>query len=141
VRSDEAGSTLLLFPAAILVLLALGGIAVDSATLFLSQRRMADLAAAVAHDAIAGLEEASFYGEGVVRVDPRRASLRRDQLIAHLEQDWSLSDVSCTLSVSGDRATADCAATVRPIMAALWWGDGTRTRRVSAVETSRGTFE
>jgi Flp pilus assembly protein TadG len=51
VRSDEAGSNLLLFPAAILVLLALGGIAVDSATLFLSQRRMTDLAAAVAHDA------------------------------------------------------------------------------------------
>lgn len=138
-RSDEAGSTLLLFPAAILVLLALGGMAVDGATLFLSQRRMADLAAAVAHDAIAGIEEASFYGSGTIRVDPQRASLRRDQLIAHLEEDWSLSDVACSLSVSGDQATADCAATVRPIMAPLWWGDGTRTRRVSAVETARGT--
>lgn len=137
--AEEGGSTLLLFPAALLVLLALGGLAVDAATLFLSQRRMADLAAATANDAIAGIDLATFYEDDGIVVDLDRASLRSDQLRAHLEEDWSLSQISCSVTTTpaGDRATASCAAQVRPIFAPLW-GDGRTSRQVTARETVRG---
>jgi Flp pilus assembly protein TadG len=134
---QEAGNTLLLFPAAVLVLLGLGGMAIDAATLFLGQRRMVDLATAVATDAVAGLREAAFYDEATVEVDARRAAVRRDQLVAALEDNWSLSDVTCTLAVAGEQVTAGCTATVRPLFAPLWWRDGT-SRRVTGLETARG---
>jgi hypothetical protein len=133
----EAGSTLLLFPAAILIVLGLGGMAIDAATLFLGQRRMVDLAAAVANDAVAGLHEATFYGAAVVEVDPVRAATRRDQLVASVEESWSLAGVGCTLAIAADAATATCVAEVRPLLAPLW-GDGRRVRTVVGTETARG---
>jgi hypothetical protein len=138
VRSDECASTLVLFPAAVLILLALAGMAVDGATLFLSQRRMVDLSTAVAHDAIAGIDHAAFYGEGAVVVEPGRARTRQQQLVASVEEHWSLDSVSCSLTTAADTATAICSATVRPILAPLWWGDGARDRRVEAIEMARG---
>lgn len=134
---QEAGNTLLLFPAAVLVLLGLGGMAIDAATLFLGQRRMVDLATAVATDAVAGLDEAAFYDEATVAIDPRRAAVRRDQLVAALEDNWSLSEVGCTVAFAGDQATVTCSATVRPLLAPVWWSDGT-SRRVTGVDTARG---
>jgi Flp pilus assembly protein TadG len=133
----EAGNTLLLFPAAVLILLGLGGMAIDAATLFLGQRRMVDLATAVATDAVAGIQEAAFYDAAAVEVDPRRAAARRDQLVAAVEDSWSLRDVGCTVAVAGDQTTAECAATVRPLLAPLWWRDGA-SRRVVGAETARG---
>jgi Flp pilus assembly protein TadG len=137
--TSQAGNTLLLFPAALLVLLALGGLAVDAATLFLSQRRMVDLAAATANDAVAGIELAAFYEDDAIVVDLDRASVRSQQLRTYLEEDWSLSGIDCTVTtnVERDRATAVCRAEVRPIFAPVW-GDGRTTREVTATETVRG---
>jgi hypothetical protein len=46
----------------VLVLFLLAGIAVDAAVQFLGQRRVADLAASVAQDAVASVDVESFYG-------------------------------------------------------------------------------
>jgi Flp pilus assembly protein TadG len=71
----ERGSILMLMPAAVLVIVVLGGIAVDAAVVFLGQRELADAAAAAANDAaVAALEERAFYDEGALRIDPARAA-------------------------------------------------------------------
>lgn len=66
----------MLVPAAVLVLLVLGAICVDSAVVFLAQRDLANRTAATAND-IAGsaVSDSAFYGErGLLFLDDRRAS-------------------------------------------------------------------
>jgi Flp pilus assembly protein TadG len=66
----DRGSVLMLVPAAVLVLVVLGAIAVDSAVVFLAQRDLANRTAAAAND-IAGsaASDAAFYGEGRIAID------------------------------------------------------------------------
>jgi hypothetical protein len=131
----EEGNTLILMPVAFLVLLALAAIAVDSAAVYLGQRRVADLAAGLASDAAAALDQRSFYEEEVVRVDHGGADRRRAQLFASLSEDPAFRNVRCDLAPAGDQATATCEAHVRPIF-------GRALRRdqgylVRATETAR----
>ncbi len=69
----------MLVPAAVLVLMILGAIAVDSAVAFMAQRELANAAAAAANDAAgAALSDQSFYGgggegSGTITVDQRSA--------------------------------------------------------------------
>jgi hypothetical protein len=74
--AGERGSVLLLVPAAVLVLVVLGAIAVDFALAFLGQRELNAAAAAAANDAAgAALSDAAFYSgrHGPVEIDPARA--------------------------------------------------------------------
>jgi hypothetical protein len=71
---SEAGNTLLLFPAAVLVLVVLGALAVDLGVAHLAQRDLANLSAGVANDIAGALEEEGFYVEGEARIDPERAA-------------------------------------------------------------------
>lgn len=65
----------MLVPAAVLVLLALAAIAVDSAIVFMTQRQAGDVAAAAANDAAgAALSEGAFYKGGAVDIDLARAT-------------------------------------------------------------------
>jgi Flp pilus assembly protein TadG len=58
----QRGSTLLLFPAALLIMVALAAITVDSAIAFLAQRELANATAAAANDAATrGLSDEAFY--------------------------------------------------------------------------------
>lgn len=71
---SQRGSALLLVPAAILVLAVLGGIAVDSAVVFLAQRELGSATAAAANDAAgAAFAEAPFYEDGRVELDVEAA--------------------------------------------------------------------
>ena len=70
----DRGSVLLLIPAAVLVLVILGAIAVDSAVVFLGQRELSNGADAAANDAATALSDASFYqAGGTIVIDPRQA--------------------------------------------------------------------
>lgn len=61
-RRPERGSTLLLFPAAVLIMMALAAMTVDSSIAFLAQRELANAAAAAANDAASeAVSDASFY--------------------------------------------------------------------------------
>lgn len=61
--AEDRGSALLLMPAAVLVVLVLGAIAVDSAVAFLAERDLAGAAAAAANDAVtAAMDEAALRG-------------------------------------------------------------------------------
>lgn len=111
---DEEGSTLLLMPVAVLIVLGLAAVAVDSALLFLGQRRVADLAASVAVDAAAAIDEDAFYADDL-RLDPHRAERRRDMLVAAESRTDALREPSCDVQVDGTRAEAACRAEVRLI--------------------------
>ena len=68
-RRPERGSTLLLFPAAILIMMALAAMAVDSSIAFLAQRELANAAAAAANDAASeAVSDASFYQQGRIEL-------------------------------------------------------------------------
>lgn len=76
---SEDGNVLLLFPAAVLVLVILGALAVDFSIVYLGEREAADLAAALANDAASALDEGAFYGGadaggGEFRIHERRAA-------------------------------------------------------------------
>ena len=61
-RHPERGSTLLLFPAALLIMVALAGMTVDSAIAFMAQRELVNATAAAANDAATeALSDSSFY--------------------------------------------------------------------------------
>ena len=128
--AGQAGNTLILFPTAVLILFGLGAVALDTATVFLGQRRLVDVASAVANDAIAAVDVDGFFSQSdegaAVPLDRARAEARRDQIVARQSLDRSLSELSCTIDelVTGPPARADvtCRATVRPILAPLWPG-------------------
>ena len=69
----------MLVPAAVLVLVVLGAIAVDFSVAFLGQRELTNAAAAAANDAATAISEQSFYqggtglSPGTIRVDESRA--------------------------------------------------------------------
>jgi Flp pilus assembly protein TadG len=136
--SGESGSTLLLMPAAVLVLFLLAGIAVDAAVQFLGQRRVADLAASVAQDAVASVDVDSFYDEDRdLVIDPGGADQRRQQLQATLPSDSAFLAPRCDVEITGLVATARCQAQVRLIFSGIVPGVAT-VRDVAAVETAEG---
>jgi hypothetical protein len=139
VGSDrEGGNTLVLFPAAVLIVLGLGALALDSATLFLGQRRLADLAAAIANDAAAGIDLASFYDpDEEFRLDAARAATRSAQLVRGRPLDRSFEAVRCEVATVGLEATVTCSAEVRPLFAPVWPGLSP-LQRIQARETAVG---
>jgi hypothetical protein len=133
-----------LFPAAILILFGLGALALDSATVFLGQRRLVDLATAVAGDAIAAVDLQRFYaqepGQELVPLDHGRAQARLEQLVAGHVDDASLAGVACTLSVDDGppaRAEATCSGVATPILAPLLPGSP-RVRPLQVTEVAVG---
>lgn len=111
----EEGSTLLLMPAAVLVLVVLAGIAVDAATVFLGQQRLSHVAAGLANDAIAAVDEAAFYERGEIEVVQARVEQRRDVVLAGLAEDSSLHEVACEVTAGIEVATVACAGRAEPI--------------------------
>lgn len=77
----------MLVPAAVLVLVILGAIAVDFSVAFLGQRELTSAAAAAANDASTAIAEGGFYGGGGggggdVVIDEGRAARVVDQALA-----------------------------------------------------------
>lgn len=71
---DERGSVLMLMPAAVLVLVVMGAVAVDSAIAFMAQRELQNAVAAAANDAaVAAIDEERFYACGSLDVTSDRA--------------------------------------------------------------------
>ena len=75
-RADgrERGSVLMLMPAAVLILMVLGAIAVDLSAVRLGQRELVAAAGDAANDAVTvGLDEAALRAGRGYRIDPGRA--------------------------------------------------------------------
>lgn len=135
-RADD-GNTLLLMPAAVLVVIILAGIAVDLATVWLGYRRVADLAASIANDAVAAVDFEVFYGnKGKVQVVSARAQQRADVLVQYAGSDRALLNPACRVEAAADSVTVHCTAAVEPIFSPGIF-DAIRRYEVRATATAR----
>ncbi len=136
---SEDGNTLVLMPAAVLILLGLAAMALDAATMFLGERRLVDVTSSIAHDAVAGVDEARFYDpdDGTVELDAAQVGARAQQLLAAQREDRTFEDVACDApDLDGPRVTITCHATVRPLFAPIW--GLADSHRLSVSETAVG---
>lgn len=109
--SREDGSTLLLFPFGVLVLLLLGAITLDAAVVFRADRVAIDETAALADDIAGVLDAAAFAaGEGV-RIDTEAA--RR---LVDAANDRLAPGLRCTAQPVGTSVEVTCSGTVRPVL-------------------------
>jgi Flp pilus assembly protein TadG len=108
----EGGSALLLVPAAVLVLVILASITVDSAIAFLGQRELANAAAAAANDAAtAALSDRAFYqggeaaGPGELLIDGARAREVATHAVAdRISRGVRVDGLDVTVSAGGTQA-------------------------------------
>ncbi|MEZ5320651.1 MAG: hypothetical protein R2698_00925 [Microthrixaceae bacterium] len=129
-RDPDRSSTLLLFPAGVVVVLMLASIAVDTSAVFLAQRQLRRACAQAADDAVTALDVAALRRNGDTRLDVDtarrivRLHLATSTLVAHL-------DGEPRITVDPDAATVDIVATgtVRPVFGR---GVGLGDRKVTA---------
>ncbi|HWC12598.1 MAG TPA: hypothetical protein VG455_15420 [Acidimicrobiales bacterium] len=133
---------LLLFPAAVLVVVVLAAIAVDSAIVFLGQREVANAVSAAANDAAsAGLGNRAFYEGGRIDLDAGTVHrLATEQVLAVLD-GGRFSDLHVEVHVAPARASGcpphvrvRAHASVSSLFAAALPGDGGEVR-VAATAT------
>ncbi len=134
--SAQDGNTLVLFPAAMLILLALVALSLDAAVAHLAQRRLADLAASVANDATTAMDLDAYYGRGDLTLDASRAAARMHEQRVAIGRDRGLEDVSCSVTTNGPVVVATCDAVVRPVVAPVFTTLGDRMH-LRAVEAAR----
>jgi hypothetical protein len=79
---DERGSSLILMPAGVLVVLVLASIAVDMAIVHLRQRQAFDLAAGAANDAATAAADEVALRSGEFRLDPAQARAIVERVVA-----------------------------------------------------------
>jgi hypothetical protein len=131
IRRSEGGSVLALVPAAFLVLIILGALAVDSAATYLAQRQLRDALSAAAADAVgAGLSRSSFYAHGAVTLSlPESAPVVCQSVAA--QADGDLHHVRLWIAVAGPAIRLEGTASVDTIFGRDIPGFGVRQVRAS----------
>lgn len=134
--TGEQGSIALLLPAAVLVLLVLGAIAVDLAVTQGGQRRLVDLAGTLATDAVGQVDVDRALASGAAGVDLAAAQRHADRAAAALAAtDARLQAVACAVQGDGPGVVVTCRGTVAPVVGAGLPGNG--PREVSATDRAR----
>jgi hypothetical protein len=98
---DDRGSVLALLPAAVVIVIVLGAIAVDGTLAFLAERQVANLAASVANDAATqGLAVERFYEDGTLVLDEALVrAVAADASVAAASSLSHLDDVEISIEV------------------------------------------
>lgn len=114
-EASDSGSVWILAPAAVLVLVILGALAVDSAVVFLGQRQLSEAASSAATNAVSAISRSAFYRQGRVVIDSARATQVADETVA--SEDLSAARLSSppVVIVEGDQVCVRLVALVRPI--------------------------
>ncbi|MBW3574448.1 MAG: hypothetical protein KY450_06205 [Actinobacteria bacterium] len=134
----EHGSVLVLMPAAALVFLVLGALAVDAAAVFLAQRQLANAAVAAANDAVTvAVDVDGYYGGGRLGLVAEDAQRVADETVGRLELD-RLRDVRPVAIVRGDAVEVTITARVDHIFSGAVPG-GADTADVAATATADAT--
>ena len=125
-----------MFPAALLILLALGVTAMDSAVTFLAQRELSGVSEAVASEVVAAVDVHRFLaGDGEIALDAELASGRISSLVRRAAEDPLFDDLGCDLPlVDGLEVTVTCDARLVGGFAPRW----SPTRRLRATTTVAG---
>jgi hypothetical protein len=106
----------MLVPAAVLVLVVLGSIAVDSSLAFLGQRELNSFTTQAANDAAAAaLDQGAFYRQGRIALDPQRA----DDVVAALRRNVgsAVHDLHVKVTTTGNQITVTADGTVDDLFA------------------------
>ena len=118
---SQRGSALLLFPAAVLVVFALGVICVDAGSAYLARRALVDRVTETADSVSAeALDRAAFYGApAVLRIDPLRAQqVLADRLaLQRLDGGLLISDERLEISPDGRQVTVSATGRARTVFA------------------------
>ena len=137
---NECGSVLMLVPAAVLVLVVLGAICVDSAIVFLAQRDLANRTAAAAND-IAGfaVSDGAFYEQsGAVDLDDERADAFVRLAFAPDRPPGGFLSWTADADAEGDRVIVAAEAQVRSVFArAVPGGASSTTVRARSTAVAR----
>ena len=136
----DAGSSLLLFPAAVLIVLVLGAIAVDLSAVHLAKRQVLDLAASAANDAVtAGLDQGRFRTTGEYVIDPTLAAEAVEQAVATNEPDGRTTVVRVEIGPGPGQVTVELTAPAERVFAPALPGDpGATTVTGTATATALG---
>jgi Flp pilus assembly protein TadG len=112
-RSDrQRGSTLLLFPAALLIMVALAAVTVDSAIAFMAQRELVNATAAAANDAATeALSDRAFYEGDRIELSPAAVESVAVDRVFQLVNSGRHSGLTVTAEASPP-AGAGCSWTV-----------------------------
>jgi hypothetical protein len=103
----------MLMPAAVLVLIVLAAITVDSSIAYLGEREVAGAAAAAANDAAgAALDQAEYRRTGTVRIDCARAATVARQSFDARAPDWLRARAIRIVSCAGNRLAVEATAEV-----------------------------
>lgn len=139
-RRFESGSVLLLFPAAFMVMLILGSLAIDAGVVFLGQRDLAAAAGAAANDAATlGLDLGALRTEGELRLDHR---LVESAVASALARRGVLGGLTSPpeVTVEGDQIVVTLTRHVDYVIAPAL-PNGPRGRTVSVTVRSRAVID
>ena len=135
---SERATVLVLMPAAVLVLLVLGALAVDAGATFLAHRELANAAVAAANDAVAAAVDVDgFYGGGRIGLLPAEAQRIADETVGRMGLD-RLSDVHAAATVRGSSVEVTVTARVGHIFSRAVPG-GADSAPVAATATADAT--
>lgn len=106
----------MLLPAAVLVMVVLAALVVDSAGVWLGQRELQTTAMTAATDAVSALSQADYYRTGEVRLDPAEATATA--LTTVDSASWSGVELSGppTVVVAGRQVCVRLSGVVRPVL-------------------------
>lgn len=110
----EEGNTMILYPFALLIVLALGAIALDTAVFFQAHRESVDVAAGLAGDIAGIIDEAEFAASGAVVIDPVRAQRLID--VTNLDLASHPNHLVCTHMLVGSTVHVRCVGTGEAIL-------------------------
>lgn len=112
----ERGSVLALMPAAVLVFVVLGALAVDASLAFLGEREVSNLAASVANDAATqGIDVQRYYATGELVIDPVRVEEVAQLALATSELGHLQGLTIDTEVIGGDVVVVRVSASVRSL--------------------------
>ncbi|MGB4747272.1 MAG: pilus assembly protein TadG-related protein [Candidatus Microthrix parvicella] len=136
-RRNDRASSLMLVPAGILVIVLLGGIAIDLSAAHLAQRRLVQVTERAADDAAGMLDSDSLRSGGPARVSPGAAqNLARLQVSAFDVPALQNTGTAVSIGRDGRSVTVSTTATVRRLFGAALPGVAP-TYRVTARATAR----
>ena len=117
--SSEDGSTLVLYPFAVLIVVALGGLALDFALYFQAHRESVDAAAGLAGDIAGIVDEAAFAtsSTGLVQIDVDRARTLVELVNRDLaDHPYGLSCRAAVRATAPDTVDVECTGRASAIL-------------------------
>lgn len=132
----DQGSSLMLMPVAVLVVLLLGAIAFDLSVVQLAHRDLLDIAASAANDAATeALDQTAFRTSGQYVLDPGRAVASLARSLQRHHVDHLVTARSITIGGAGDQVTVELERTVDYVFARSLPGARGTTVRAHATAT------